>query len=81
MCNCNILKWAQEKGMDLVSDYLCNDAAENGHVHVLDWIHERHLFPANKILFGCGPVSAAARGGRIPVLQWLQENGVLPLND
>ena len=28
--------------MEWYSRDLCNTAAENGHVHVLDWIHWRH---------------------------------------
>ena len=49
---------------------VCEVAAKNGHLHVLQWCHE------NNFLWNSDDIcSKAASGGHLHILQWCRENG------
>ena len=68
----NVLEWAQKKRMNWFSRELCEIAAINGQVGVLDWIHRHHPVECS--------LNVAAEGGHVPILQWMKENGLIDLD-
>lgn len=56
--------WILERSTRLLTVF----AARNGHIHILEWAHERGC------PWGVDTFRSAARGGNIAVMQWLLDN-------
>jgi hypothetical protein len=69
--NVELLNWLYVRSHDDVLDSghdIVNEAATNGHLHVLEWILAKY----NKNLWGRKTCHSAAKNGHLEVLQWLR---------
>jgi len=69
----NVLQLGEGHTMNWYSVMLCNAAVKNGHVYVLEWIHQRHTVKCDSL--------TAAEGGHVSVLQWMKENDLIATDD
>lgn len=66
-----VLQCAARNNQDPVTSSLCENAAKNGHVHILDWIAKhQHISHYN-----CA--QCAAEGGQVSVFEWMKNRDMI----
>jgi len=68
----NVLKWIETKGININILDCANQAARNGHLHILQWLQEE-----KGVEFDDGELySEAIEYGQLNVMKWLREQEV-----
>jgi hypothetical protein len=71
----DILKWLVERGAEWYVQRVVQNAAGEGHLHVLKWVHARVEAGAHGDVFGPSTWRNAAYNGSVDVMAWLLEIG------
>jgi len=66
--NLRILQWLIQRKKYPMNEDTCTAAAEGGHLHVLQYLHNHGCF------LDQGTCEAAAKNGHLDILEWLHEN-------
>ena len=73
----NKLRWIHMHDCAVLSTYACWNAAEGGHLHVLEWLHSMNCPWTAKTCEKAaeGGHLEAAHNGRLEILKWLRDHG------
>jgi hypothetical protein len=74
----DVLRWLHEQNSNLPFRWLCQGAAEGGHIHVLGWLND---YLGSMTGDDGDMMSIAVERGHLHVVQWLTEHGVEMVTD
>jgi hypothetical protein len=64
-----LLRWARTNGYEWNEDSVCAEAAENGHLGIIQWVLETGTRSGRQLC------ANAAASGNLKIIQWARENG------